>query len=287
MDKTDIFCYNQCTASMRRHDTVNDIVYVGKHSVTYRVPHHEHDSWELIYCTGGSGELQFADFSLPYSVGEIAIIPPFFPHTNLSSAGFTNIHINIVEATLSFHQPFVIVDDSNKSILSAFVGAFFQYYEKADQRQALLSAYGNLIATYILAYQSNSTLSDIVQKIETDITRNYADPAYALDEYLRTLPYSYDYLRKLFQKELGMTPHKYLTDKRLQTAANMLCSVYNVGNITQVAHLCGFRESLYFSRMFKKKYGVSPSYYYETQQKTNLPNPDADSMKIMLDPSDE
>ena len=31
---------------------MNDIVYAGKHSVTFRVPRHEHDTWELIYCTG-------------------------------------------------------------------------------------------------------------------------------------------------------------------------------------------------------------------------------------------
>ena len=34
---------------------MNDIVYAGKHSVTFRVPRHEHDTWELIYCTGQGG----------------------------------------------------------------------------------------------------------------------------------------------------------------------------------------------------------------------------------------
>lgn len=267
---------------------MNDIVYVGKHSVTYRVPRHEHNSWEFIYCTSESGALEFDDQTLSYAVGDVVVIPPFMPHSNASPLGFTNLHINMTETTLNLHQPIVISDDSNQSILAAFTGAFFQYYENTDQRAALLSAYGNLIVTYILAYQKNSSLSDVVQKIENDIIRNYTDSNYALDDFLRTLPYSYDYLRKLFQKELGMTPHKYLNDKRLQTAANMLCSEYNDGNITQVAHLCGFRESLYFSRMFKKKYGVSPSYYHAAkQQQPPVSLPDSDSMKIMLDFRDD
>ena len=47
------------------------------------------------------------------------------------------------------------------------------------------------------------------------------------------------------------------------------------GSITDIAHLCGFRDPLYFSRMFKKKYNVSPKEYYrlrlnerQTQQDT-------------------
>ena len=267
---------------------MNNIVYVGKHALTYRVPRHEHDSWELIYCTSENGTFCFDDLSLPYSAGDIVIIPPFMPHTNSSQDGFTNIHINMVDTTLSFRHPLVIHDDSNRSVYHAFAGAHFQYYENAEQKDALLSAYGNLIAAYILSYQKASTLTPVVQEIEADITQHYADSAYALDDYLRSLPYNYDYLRKLFQKELGMTPLKFLNDKRLQTAANMLCSVYNDGNITEVSHLCGFREPLYFSRMFKKKYGVSPSYYYaECRKRTAMPIPDSDSMKIMLsDPTE-
>ncbi len=73
---------------------MNDIVYAGKHAVTFRVPRHEHDTWELIYCTGQGGELRFDDFSLPYAVGTVAVIPPFTPHSNVSQNGFTNIHVN-------------------------------------------------------------------------------------------------------------------------------------------------------------------------------------------------
>ena len=83
-----------------------------------------------------------------------------------------------------------------------------------------------------------------------------------------------------------MTPHKFLNDRRLQTAASMLRSQYNDGNVTEVARQCGFREPLYFSRMFKKRYGVSPSHYYAEKRFSDpyeAPAPDPDSMKIMLE----
>lgn len=80
-------------------------------------------------------------------------------------------------------------------------------------------------------------------------------------------------------------PHKYLNDKRLQAAADYLCSIYHEGsNITEISRQCGFREPLYFSRMFKKKYGVSPSHYVELKRTEALHQSlDPDSQKIMLD----
>ena len=265
---------------------MNDIVFAGKHSVTFRVPRHEHDTWELIYCTSQEGELRFDGFTLPYSKGSIAIIPPHTPHSNISKDGFTNIHINMTNAALNFPEPLVILDDGNRSVLGVFSGVYFQFYENSEQRETLLAAYGDLLVAYLMAYRKASPLSKIAQQIERHIIRHYADPGYALDDYLRSLPYNYDYLRKLFQKELGVTPLQYLNDKRLQTAASMLRAEYGDGNVTEVARQCGFREPLYFSRMFKKKYGVSPSFYYAEQRK---PDPsrgqklDADSMKIMLE----
>ena len=43
---------------------------------------------------------------------------------------------------------------------------------------------------------------DVVREIEQQIIANYTDSAYELDRFLRSLPFSYDYLRKLFQKEI-------------------------------------------------------------------------------------
>ncbi len=266
---------------------MNEIVFVGKHATTYTVPLHAHDSWELIYCTGGDGKFYFRDQTLTYSSGDIVIVPPFTPHSTDSATGFTNIHINMVETVLNFNQPIVISDDADRSLFSAFSGAYFHFYENSDFRHTLLSEYGNLIAALVFANQKTIPLSHVVQQIGNDIMRNYTDCNYALDDHLRSYPYSYDYLRKLFQKEVGVTPQQYLNDKRLQTAANMLSSKYNNSNISEIAHLCGFRESLYFSRMFKKKYGVSPSQYYAEQASlSDHPLPDTESMKIKLPEKD-
>ena len=93
-----------------------------------------------------------------------------------------------------------------------------------------------------------------------------------LEDYLASLPGSVDYLRKLFQKEFGVTPHQYLNNKRLQIAAETLVNCSDT--IADIAVMCGFRDPLYFSRMFKKKYGVSPSHYVRTKQDAEPPAPE-------------
>lgn len=268
---------------------MNDIVYAGKHSVTLSVSRHAHDSWELVYCTSGMGHFDFDDFSLPYEKGTIVIIPPNTPHSNGSTEGFTNTHINMTNTTLNFKAPLSIMDDSNQFILNAFSAAFFHFYGDPDRKPMLLSSYGDLIACYLSAYMKVNRLSPIVEEIESNIIKNYPDCNYMLDEYLRSLHFSYDYLRKLFKKELGVTPHKYLQDKRLQTAADMLRSNYHdSGSIAEIAQTCGFREPLYFSRMFKKKYGVAPSYYMSPSAESRSDRKlTSDNIKIILDSQED
>ena len=262
---------------------MNDIVYAGRHSITLDVSRHIHTSWELVYCTSGSGTFHFDSQALPYVQGDVVVIPPLTPHANRSDEGFTNIHLNLADTVLSFAAPMLIKDDGNGFILDAFSAAYF-HYQKREREPLLLSAYGSLIAALILTGARQGTeRSEIVTEIENTIIHNYADTRFELDSYLKSLPFSYDYLRKLFKKELGMTPHQYLSDLRLHGAADLLYSSGSTYSVSEIAMLCGFREPLYFSRMFKKKYGVSPSFYVsERQQALSQAPTDSDSVKIKL-----
>lgn len=248
--------------------TMNNIVYVGKNLITFSMHRHSHESWELVYCTGGSGQFVFDDGSLSYKLGDIVIIPPGISHTNNSDEGFTNIHINIRDATFPFKSSVLISDDSDKHILSAFNDSFYYFNSKTNGYQLIIEAFGNLIVNYVIAFQSTKPLGNVVGAIKSNIMQNCTDCDYELDKYLRTIPFSYDYLRKLFKREVGMTPHNYLTGLRMQMAEKLLCSTCDIEqNISQIAYVCGFSEPLYFSRVFKKNFGCSPKHYAEKMQK--------------------
>lgn len=241
---------------------MNTISYVGKHLQTYEVHKHNHANWELVYCTGGVGEFIFDGNRISYGQGDVIIIPPHNIHSNFSETGFTNIHVNMIDATFPFKGAVKISDNAELHILSAFNDAFFYYNNMFEKKEIILSALGNLIASYIIAYQSHKPLSRVVESIKCDITKNFPNSNYQLDEYMRTFPFSYDYLRKLFKSEMGLTPHGYLIAMRMQTAEKLLYSMTDSdNNVSKIAMMCGFDEPLYFSRVFKKQFGCSPINY--------------------------
>ena len=248
---------------------MNEIIYAGKHLITFSVSTHAHTSWEFIYCTTGEGQLIHQGGSLPYKAGDLLVIPPMVYHRNESSTGFTNIHFNMADPMLSLREPAVLHDDGNHFLLDAVTAIFFYFSREPGKQSVLLSAYANLFLALVSTHLYVPTRNPIVEEIASYIIRNYPDDNLELDSYLHTLPFNYDYLRKLFKSEIGVTPHRFLSDTRLQAAAERLSRSDKVGaNISEISRLCGFREPLYFSRTFRKKYGVSPSRYQElTEQK--------------------
>ena len=265
---------------------MNEIIYAGKHLITYSVVRHAHSSWEFIYCTSGSGQLSHESGVLPYQSGEVLIIPPFVYHKNESDTGFTNIHLNMRDCELSLKKPALARDDGNHFLLDAFSAAFYHFGADPGRRQtALLSLYGYLIVQLVQAGLNAPARHPTVEEIESELIRSFPDESFELDRYLHSLPFNYDYLRKLFKTEMGVTPHQYLSDLRLRAAAERLrLTDGNGANVSEIAHLCGFREPLYFSRMFRKKHGLSPSEYQERARGSSGESLNADTVKIT--PSD-
>lgn len=243
---------------------MNTILFVGEHARTFHVHWHEHDVWELVYCTGGEGEFQFADGTrIAYGMGDAVAIPPGVRHANFSGEGFTNLHLTMDAPSFPFRTAFSVADDSEGHLKNAFREAKFYYISHIPKRELLLGALGELIAGYMVVY-SHSGFSPPVAQLQSIIIDRYAEPEFSLEDAIRALPFHYDYVRKLFKKELGQTPLAYMTGLRMKKAELLLTSnwarEYSVGEIAQ---LCGFDNALYFSRVFRKHFGCSPSEYAE------------------------
>lgn len=67
------------------------------------------------------------------------------------------------------------------------------------------------------------------------------------------------YFCRIFKDITGKTTSQYVNEVRLQKAIIFLKE--SDKNITEIAISCGFNDVNYFSRLFKKKYGISPSKY--------------------------
>lgn len=70
---------------------------------------------------------------------------------------------------------------------------------------------------------------------------------------------SYTYFKQLFIEKFGVPPVQYITAKRMEYALELM--QLKRFSLTEIATRLGYENLYYFSRVFKKTYGVSPSKY--------------------------
>lgn len=93
-----------------------------------------------------------------------------------------------------------------------------------------------------------------ISYIETEYMRGIS-----ITELAQKLNLNRSYFSTIFKEKTGVSPQRYLLDFRLNKAA-MLISDYNY-NATQAALSTGYSDLFTFSKMFKRKFGISPSEY--------------------------
>ena len=71
------------------------------------------------------------------------------------------------------------------------------------------------------------------------------------------------HLVRVFEKQMGVTPHGYLTQTRVERARQRLAGSDRMADI---AHECGFSDQAHLTRLFKRQTGVTPGKYRKILQ---------------------
>jgi AraC-like DNA-binding protein len=81
----------------------------------------------------------------------------------------------------------------------------------------------------------------------------------------RACEISESYAERLFKKHFGITATEYIHNEKLYYACELL---RNTGlNISAIADYLGYTDVFYFSRRFKRKFGVSPTKMFPTRER--------------------
>lgn len=110
----------------------------------------------------------------------------------------------------------------------------------------------------IVSARDQSTSSFIVQAKEY-VQNHYDDEDLSLDSVCQELGVSNSYFSTIFKKEEGTSFIGYLTDYRMEKASRMLIETNEKSYI--IAKQVGYADANYFSYVFKRRFGVSPSKY--------------------------
>ena len=118
------------------------------------------------------------------------------------------------------------------------------------------------ICTVITESCSANKLSDGITMLRDEINKCYTDPEFKVAECITRMGYNPDYMRRLFKTEMGITPTDMLIEKRIENAKKLLSTHrYPELTVSEIAYSCGFYDSNYFTRVFKKETGILPTAY--------------------------
>ena len=106
--------------------------------------------------------------------------------------------------------------------------------------------------------QNTDHKSKLISKAKFLLQESIENPI-NLEEMVKELPMGYSKFRKSFKEMTGISPNQYHLDLRLDKAKELLAST-NL-TINEIAYKTGFGSIFYFSRLFKKKNGVSPKWF--------------------------
>lgn len=105
----------------------------------------------------------------------------------------------------------------------------------------------------------NRSAKSFIFKAKEYIHDNYSNEELSLDNMCKILGVSNSYFSTIFKKETGNSFIGYLTEYRMEQAARQLIETDEKSYV--IANNVGYTDPNYFSYVFKRKFGVSPSKY--------------------------
>lgn len=148
-------------------------------------------------------------------------------------------------------QPIYIDNVSNNIVI---------FIEKAETLEDCQKITEQIITSYcsMVRKLNRQTYSPIIQKviayIENDIGTDLS-----LKTFAKYLNVNASYLSTLFSKEVGVTLSEYVNKTRIFHAKKLLLGTD--WPIKSIAEQCGFSDTHYFSRVFRKIEGTTPNTY--------------------------
>jgi len=205
--------------------------------------------------------------------GDIALIDATRSWDVSSSGHVSNITLKLpsekllalTESPAEFcAQPFSR-DDPNTKAVFAIIVALRDAIEAAPDaewddiyEEVLMSTISTLFPKHSGASEASVREESLRRKAIAFIERNLVDPELGSDQLAEELGVSVRTIQRLFNDH-GLTPGKYILDRRIVTAGEHLRHGHGPSKITDLAYSLGFNDLSHFTRVFRRKFGQSPT----------------------------
>lgn len=209
------------------------------------------DYWLLHYVKNGRGELFIKNNIYKVEKNSVFIIPP---------GEVTKYTADIEEPWeyiwVGFNGKFASRFYELEPVINLKTDIFLQMLEcgttNSCREEFLLS---KLYMLYFQLFGSSDSVNDYAMQVRDYIDTNYMNNV-SVEEIASIVGVERTYLSKIFKRKFNISIQNYLISIRLRHGGELIKKGYNV---SQAAYMCGYADAFNFSKMFKKRYGISPS----------------------------
>ncbi len=245
-----------------------------------------HDFWEMVYVDKGEVEIKTDDETKVLGQGEVIFHKPNEFHSikaHRSSPNFFVISFVCNSAAMSyFTKKHTLLGKDLKPFISAIIKEAETAYvippndpslKELVKKEGASVGSEQLIKTYLeqllimllrlgekkqpLIFPSKESLqSHLLQRIKQLIEENL-DKSLQVTEICKAVGYSKTYLSKLFHEQSGYTLAHYIVLKKISAAKEMIRE--GRLNFSEISERLDFDNPQYFSRVFKRVAGMTPT----------------------------
>lgn len=172
---------------------------------------------------------------------------------------FTGKRVEEILKNCNLNMKFAQLNYKPSHLESTIYNIVAEFKKPTEFYRAICSSYLNIFLNYIGDALTNNKVNGVVneklKKVVKTIANTYGQNL-PIEYYAKIYGCSVNQFIVIFKENLGCTPRSYITQQRLNTAENLLLNS-NL-SIKSISESIGYDDPLYFSRIFKKKYGYSP-----------------------------
>lgn len=235
--------------------------------------------YQLIYIHKGAGHYYLHKKWENLSAGNILLFRPHEPqtysyyfeeHPEIYWIHFTGNECKEIIQKYNLHNCYIGEHSLLKTLFQEIIIEL--QIKKPYFEEMVLSNFLQILATIARSHQQ--ILSPLendfsINRLVIQLNQKYMDD-WNIESMAEYCKLSTGYFSHLFKKRMGSAPMKYLTELRIEKAKELIAT--NSMNLSDIAQMVGFTDSLYFSRVFKKTTGIPPKEYQQSLLTANTPN---------------
>lgn len=250
---------------------------------------HTHDFMELMLIRDGEGSFTIDQQRYHVQKGDLLFINPGILHQGhppISDTPLREFYIGFCDFCFKGQEantmhlpggscilhldekPFITIsrlaDQMNLEATSTHPGRYFMLRSLLTQMILLLYRMLNeKEEDYREGFYFESNGHQYVVEQIVDYMHQHYNEKISLDQIAANMYLSPFYISRIFKNELQDTPINYLITLRMEKACELLAQDSRLA-IQDIARSVGYDDAYYFSKLFKKHYGISPSNYRKT-----------------------